>query len=351
MNTDFIITTTNNIEYGTIQKYINTVCSNVVVGTNIFSDFAASITDFFGGRSASYQKKLETIYKEASEELKRKACRLGANAIIGFKVDFDEISGKDKSMFMVSASGTACVVEYKECPQESGQKSEGIIEQSELDKEILRRFIIKSIESGNGLEEQWVEFLCGNPQKDIINTLIKNYVIISTGTYQNENSIKQLRYIERIFLNYSRETIIPSIYSKYLEEGCGCIKKLITNCNLFDAKSVLDVLKNNISLGISLLNTKRDYYTKEEIRIMEDILKFLDNLPDLGKIETVKSGMFGKEQSKYICPNGHKNDSDETYCTNSTCGLNIKGLTKKQVEKIEQFRENVEALKFLFNRH
>ena len=84
---------------------------------------------------------------------------------------------------------------------------------------------------------------------------------------------------------------------------------------------------------------------------MEDILKFLDNLPDLGKIETVKSGMFGKEQSKYICPNGHKNDSDETYCTNSTCGLNIKGLTKKQVEKIEQFRENVEALKFLFNRH
>ena len=59
MNTDFIITTTNNIEYGTIQKYINTVCSNVVVGTNIFSDFAASITDFFGGRSASYQKKLE----------------------------------------------------------------------------------------------------------------------------------------------------------------------------------------------------------------------------------------------------------------------------------------------------
>ena len=66
---------------------------------------------------------------------------------------------------------------------------------------------------------------------------------------------------------------------------------------------------------------------------MEDILKFLDNLPDLGKIETVKSGMFGKEQSKYICPNGHKNDSNETYCTNSTCGLNIKGLTKKQIDE------------------
>lgn len=351
MNTDFIITTTNNIEYGTIQKYINTVCSNVVVGTNIFSDFAASITDFFGGRSASYQKKLETIYKEASEELKRKACRLGANAIIGFKVDFDEISGKDKSMFMVSASGTACIVKYKECLQESKQKEDGIIEQAELEKEILRRFIIKSIETGNGLEEQWVEFLCGNPQKDLVDTLIKNYIIISTGTYQNENSIKQLRYIERVFSNYSGEIIIPSIYSKYLEEGCGCIKSLIINCNLFDAKSVLDVLQNNISLGVAILSAKRDYYTKEEIEVMESILRFLDNLPDLGKIEAVKSGMFGKEQSKYICPNGHKNDFNETYCTNSTCGLNIKGLTKKQVEKIEQFREKVEALKFLFNRH
>jgi hypothetical protein len=35
-----------------------------------------------------------------------------ANAIIGLKVDFDEISGKGKSMFMMSALGTAVYVKY-----------------------------------------------------------------------------------------------------------------------------------------------------------------------------------------------------------------------------------------------
>ena len=107
------MSTTNTIEGCPIKKYIDTICSNIVIGTNIFSDFAASFTDFFGGRSDSYRRKLEIIYSEASKALKQKALNMGANAIVGFKVDFDEISGKDKSMFMVSVSGTACIVEVK----------------------------------------------------------------------------------------------------------------------------------------------------------------------------------------------------------------------------------------------
>lgn len=114
MKNNFIISTTHNIEGCPIKRYIDAICTNIVIGTNIFSDFAASFTDFFGGRSDSYKKKLEIIYNEASKELKQKALNLGANAIIGFKVDFDEISGKDKSMFMVSVSGTACIIDKNE---------------------------------------------------------------------------------------------------------------------------------------------------------------------------------------------------------------------------------------------
>ena len=46
-----IITTTNNIDGAEITSYIRLVSTNVVIGTNFFSDFAASFTDFFGGRS------------------------------------------------------------------------------------------------------------------------------------------------------------------------------------------------------------------------------------------------------------------------------------------------------------
>ena len=67
---NILITVTNNLEGGTIEKYIDTICSNVVVGTNMFSDFAASFTDFFGGFSGTYKSKLELIYNEAINELK-----------------------------------------------------------------------------------------------------------------------------------------------------------------------------------------------------------------------------------------------------------------------------------------
>lgn len=44
--------------------------------------------------------------------LKQKAANMGANAILGLKIDFDEISGKGKSMFMISAIGTAVIVKH-----------------------------------------------------------------------------------------------------------------------------------------------------------------------------------------------------------------------------------------------
>lgn len=102
-----IITSTENIAHFQISEYVGTVCSNIVMGTNVFSDIAASFTDFFGGNSSSYQNKLSLMYAEVSKDIKNKAENMGANAIVGIHMDFDEISGKDKSMFMVSISGTA----------------------------------------------------------------------------------------------------------------------------------------------------------------------------------------------------------------------------------------------------
>ena len=105
--TIMIITTTPTIEGRQIESYIGLSSANVVVGTNVFSDFFASITDVLGGRSSSYQNKLDKTYKTAIEEIELKASRMGADAVVGLKIDFNEISSKDKAMFMVSAVGTA----------------------------------------------------------------------------------------------------------------------------------------------------------------------------------------------------------------------------------------------------
>ncbi|MFI3295011.1 MAG: YbjQ family protein [Rikenellaceae bacterium] len=102
-----IITTTGSIDNATITQYLGVVSSNIVIGTNMFSDFSASIRDIIGGQSKSYQKNLDQMYEKAMEDLKQKAEALQANAIVGLKVDVGEISGDKKSMFMVTAIGTA----------------------------------------------------------------------------------------------------------------------------------------------------------------------------------------------------------------------------------------------------
>ena len=95
-----------------VIKYLGVINTNIVLGTNIFSDIGASFTDFFGGTSSTYQKKRQSIYDTSIKTLKVKAKNIGANAILSLSIDFDEISGGNKSMFMISVSGTAVIINY-----------------------------------------------------------------------------------------------------------------------------------------------------------------------------------------------------------------------------------------------
>jgi uncharacterized protein YbjQ (UPF0145 family) len=145
METKVITTSTNSIENAEIEKYIELISTNVVIGTNFFSDFGASFTDFFGGFSDSYQNKLQKIYKVAIDNLKLKATSIGANAILGLKIDFDEISGKGKSMFMISALGTAVLIKQKKENIESKHVNNiSIVSNEKLEQEVARRLIISN---------------------------------------------------------------------------------------------------------------------------------------------------------------------------------------------------------------
>lgn len=344
MKKSFLISTTHSIEGCPIKKYIGAICSNVVIGTNVFSDFAASFTDFFGGRSDSYKRKLGVIYEEASKELKQKAINIGANCIVGFKVDFDEISGKDKSMFMISVSGTACVIDYPD-DNEKEFKS-GIVVQAELDKEIYRRFIISNINNNVMLQDEWIEFLLENPQIELIPKLLERYSYYSANTYANGDEIER---IEKVLLVFPKEKIIPFLYSDELLKN-KAYRKIIKKGNYFDAKSVLNLIDVDKYTAIDLLDAKSDCYTQGDVTFMEQIVDKLEKLPDTGKIEIVKGSVFARDNGeKFICENGHKNRLDVEFCEKSSCGINIKGLTKNQVDKIGIFGNTVKVLKELIN--
>ena len=67
---NFIISTTPTLEGYKIKNYFGTLTSHVVAGTGLFSDFAASMSDIFGGRSESYQKQLISLKEEVFKSLK-----------------------------------------------------------------------------------------------------------------------------------------------------------------------------------------------------------------------------------------------------------------------------------------
>lgn len=95
-----------------VERYFGLVTAHVVAGTGFLSDFVASLTDFFGGRSGTYQRQLAAIESEAVEQIWLQASRRGANWVVGVRLDFDQLSGKNMQMLMVSAVGTAVLARH-----------------------------------------------------------------------------------------------------------------------------------------------------------------------------------------------------------------------------------------------
>ena len=100
---------TPQIEGRPIREYKGVVTGEVIIGANVLKDFMAGITDFFGGRSSSYEKVLIEAKDSSMNEMTQRAQALGANAIVGIDIDYETI-GSNGSMLMVATSGTAVVI-------------------------------------------------------------------------------------------------------------------------------------------------------------------------------------------------------------------------------------------------
>ncbi len=102
-----IISTTPTIDGHTIKEYKGLVFGEVINGANFIKDFSASITNFIGGRSGAYESEVINARTNAINEMSIRAQNMGANAVVGVRVDTETIAN---SMIMVTASGTAVVI-------------------------------------------------------------------------------------------------------------------------------------------------------------------------------------------------------------------------------------------------
>lgn len=101
-----ILTTTPNVDGKQITEYLGIVFGEVISGVDFVKDFAAGLSNFFGGRSGTYEEELIRAREHAMQEMQQRAYQLGADAVVGIDIDY-EVLGSNNGMLMVTASGTA----------------------------------------------------------------------------------------------------------------------------------------------------------------------------------------------------------------------------------------------------
>lgn len=108
-----ILSTTSSLDGKTIKEYRGIVFGEVISGIDFVKDFTASITNFTGGRASEYEEELVSARADAISEMVERAKKIGANALVGVKVDVESITVGEQGqmMIMVVATGTAVVTE------------------------------------------------------------------------------------------------------------------------------------------------------------------------------------------------------------------------------------------------
>lgn len=328
--TKVFVTTTPTLEGWEIEEYLGPVFSHIVAGTGFFSDFAASFSDIFGGRSQTYQRQLSAINSEAIELLKNKASLMGGNLILGFRIDHDEISGKTKQMFMVTASGTAARG-IKKSTTKTTRQNNTFLTSDALEIALRKKDIIEKCQTIpiSLTEEDW-NFATENQVYEIAPQVLESL----------QQTLKQQTYQENEYLNRIRKYFlaIPATYSVSALYGClhkndllfPFVRDTIFQSDLFDFDAIFTLFGSGEfrkqKWALDLVKANKPYYT------YEDIGKF-SKLIDTIKSTFVVRAQFIEEKSKltssvkhkWVCDCGTKNNKDEPRC--SSCFRDVYGFS------------------------
>ena len=108
-----LLSTTSTLDGKVIKEYRGIVFGEVICGIDFVKDFTASITNFTGGRASEYEEELVNARADAISEMTERAEKIGANGLVGVKVDVESLTVGEQGqiMIMVVATGTAVVIE------------------------------------------------------------------------------------------------------------------------------------------------------------------------------------------------------------------------------------------------
>ena len=105
-----IITTIQDVPGMEIVEYRGLATGEVVAGINVVKDIGAGLRNLFGGRIKGYEEEIVQARDEGLKELEARVAEMGANAVIGVRINFDALGSDGNNMLLVTVTGTAVVV-------------------------------------------------------------------------------------------------------------------------------------------------------------------------------------------------------------------------------------------------
>lgn len=108
-----LIVTTETFPPYTVTSRLGVVAAERVTGINALKDFAASLTDTFGGSNATLEAELARARGDVLSELKKQAAAMRADGIIALSFSYSPIEGKGSLMLLVAGWGTAVTFSHE----------------------------------------------------------------------------------------------------------------------------------------------------------------------------------------------------------------------------------------------
>lgn len=151
-----------------------------------------------------------------------------------------------------------------------------------------------------------------------------------------------LKEFPRYLCAVPREYAVEIVYDDTVSAP-EATRQLVEQCELFDAPSLIGLIdRGEAPMAADMLEAFQPDYGPDDLSDMRALLRRLRNLPEEGEMADGR-GLLRREL-RYVCPAGHVNAAEAEYCTHSGCGLNIYGLTRERVDRIEAFAARVDAL-------
>jgi len=342
------ITTGDLSESPNLERNFGIISTNVIAGTGLFSDIAASLTDVFGGSSESYKKQFDWITKTALEDLKSKSRAIGGNGIMGLRIDTNELSGKGKQMLMITVYGSAIKLrndkKLSEAPEISQKRDVISVEEfvsfrKEKDRlENLKKQSLNDIFT----REDIAECTSLHCIKIILDKLFdaKNTIPFDNNIHHINSWLRQINpeAIIDILNSYISSTarISPLVLDKF--------NLIFESVRISDYKLIEALLqkpdRSSRRLGLSLVSMTKLSYSRSDIDEYMNAIELINNMTPAE--EYVKKSLTSSKMV-WNCANEHIVDAEDDVCRE--CGLDKFGLKEGTIDMfIKELNMRIEHL-------